>query len=82
MLPVRRRRRPEFGVEVEFVQLDASLLLPFDDLASITVTAAGMLQMQGFISADGILQQFLVGEEAAFFGQQLGNRQYAGIGSG
>ena len=67
---------------MEFVQRDASLPLPFDNLANITVTAARVLQVQGFISADGILQQFLVQEDAAFFGQQLGNRQHAGIGSG
>jgi hypothetical protein len=76
---VPRRRRPYFGAEVEFVQRDASLLLPFDDLAGITVTAARMLQMQGFISADGILQQFFIREEAAFFGQQLGYRQHAAV---
>jgi hypothetical protein len=69
VLSVHRRRRPECGAAAEFVQLDARLLLPFDDLASKTVTAAGMLQVQGFITADGILQQFLVREEAAFFGQ-------------
>ena len=56
VLRMRRRRRPEFGAAVEFVQRDTSLHLPFDDLANITVTAARMLEMQGFISAEGILQ--------------------------
>ncbi len=82
VLHVSRGSRPELGSEAEFVQLDASLLLPFDDLTGPTVTAAGMLQVQRFIARNGILQQFLVGEEAAFFGEQLGDTEHTGIGSG
>jgi hypothetical protein len=73
VLRVSRRRRPDFGAVAEFVQRDTRLPLPFDDLAGITVMAAGMIQVQGFISGDSILQKLLVGEEAAFFKQQLGN---------
>src|ERR1700733_2514414 len=67
VLRVNRRRRPDFGAVAEFVQRDARLPFPFDDLTGITVTATRMIQVQGFISGDSVLQQLLVGEEAALF---------------
>ncbi len=62
------------------VQLLTGLLFALGDLSAIRV--AGILHPKECILTQGVLQQFLVGEEAAFFCQQLGNGQGASIGFG
>ena len=47
-----------------------------------TVAAGGVLRAQEFVLADGVAEQFLIGEVAAFFGEKLSHGEHTGIGFG
>jgi hypothetical protein len=74
--PGRRSRRPGRGT-LDCIQLLMDLLFAPSDLSVIRV--AGILHTEEGILTEGVQQQSLVGEEAAFFCKQLGYGQGAGV---
>ena len=84
---LRTNRSGQYGVvlradsaAMQRVQLLASLLFAFGNERAKGI--AGVLHTKKCILSHGVMQEFGVGEEAALFGEQLGDGQCAGVGFG